>query len=207
MKISASDTQFEPASPGTHQAVLCEVADLGVQDTQYGPQHQGVFVFQVAETVQVQFDGKTEERRKEVRFYFNVDRGIGGLGGNVPNLRKFLEGWRGAPFDEATVRRYMPASTGGGGEFIDTDKLLGKPATVHVSRELSQKGREFAKVLMLSPAQKGSELQRSDSYPYVPLAEREQRRGSNDASGEVTVSRVEDPEDSGPSDLPWEIDL
>lgn len=200
---------LEPATTGVHPCVLCEVADLGIDEhPKYGRRHQGVMVFQVAETGEVEFNNNKETRRKEVRFYFDIDRGLGVLNSSRggTKLRKLLEGWQGREFSLEQLREFMPAENGGGGKLLDLDKLVGKPGQLMVSVEKGvESGREFAKFVRMMPPDKdeANRIGLSSDFPYTPLAE---RVGNDDSSGTSSASEPAAPS-ADDDDVPWALGL
>jgi hypothetical protein len=198
-------SEFEPASPGVHPFVLAEVALLEMeQHPKFGPRQQVIFVYQIAETTEVEFDGKREVRRKEVRDYVNVLSGLGQVksrrGGT--RLRKLLEGWRGRKFTEEELMKFGPKEEGGGGEVLDLESLVGKPGQLVVEISESKQGRSFAKLLSLLPPKKGEQITLDDGFKYVPLAE---RRGGDDDETQGGGESAAPPEDD--DDAPWDIGL
>jgi hypothetical protein len=154
-KISQNEgTLYEPASPDLHDAVCCEFKDLGVQDTPWGPKHQGMLVFQVAER-------NDEGSRKEVRMYFTMTLGSD----DYPSrIRKFVEKWRGKALSDEELDEF------------DLELLVGKPCRLDTIVKESKKGRQYAAI---ESVLKASDV-KLEPEDYVPVDDREEKNGSSD---------------------------
>jgi hypothetical protein len=136
MAIMVRDTGgegFEPAPAGPHAVVCCDVADLGMQETQWGPKDMVRVYWMLGEVME---DG---------RQYLVAQNYTASLNEKA-NLRRDLESWRGKPFEEEELRGF------------DLEKLIGIPAYLNVVHNVSQKnGRTYANVASIMPLPKGTE--------------------------------------------------
>lgn len=143
-----SEKTFTPAPAGTHQAVCCDVVDLGYIESSFTPgkkQHKVAVVWQINEAMQ---NGKPFLVQQ--RYTLSLDE--------KANLRRDLESWRGKAFTEAEL----------GG--FDIENLLGVNcllSIVHVERQ----GKVFANVKSVSPLMKG--MSKLTVRDYVRVIDRE----------------------------------
>ena len=131
MPIMVSDKgggNFTPAPVGQHAVVCCDVADLGLQQTNFGMKDQVRIYWMLAEKME---DGRP----------FLITRTYTASLNEKSNLRKDLEAWRNAPFKEEEL----------GG--FDLEKLIGVPALVQVAHRESKNGNIYANIqsIMLLP--------------------------------------------------------
>lgn len=116
---------FKGLDTGVHVGVCDLIADLGVQETNFGPKHKVYVRFSVPDQEMENKDGE--------RFQMSIGSQFTASLSPKANLRKMLESWRGMPFTEAEL------------EAFDLSKLLGKPATLVVG-SFFKDGEERAKL-------------------------------------------------------------
>jgi hypothetical protein len=199
IRAKAGGGDIPPATAGRHHAVLAEIFEEE-PEMKFGKiQHQGIFLWQIEETVNVDFDGP-EVRRLEIRGYFDSANGLGSAKTKKgPKLRQWLEGWRGKPFTEEDLMGFVPVQDGGGGQELDLDKLIGKSCDVVVVPDVSKGGRPYAKLQAVLPAGTDKIVLTSE-FLYTPLGERKRNEEQDTPPAAVVVSAeiIEDDEQ-----LPW----
>lgn len=110
------DFDKELPSAGEHQAVCCQIHNLGYQEYQgkVSPSPKCVLIFELAEKMK---NGENAGRSFVLSEQFNMFLGKDG------KLRTFLESWRGATFTEEQLSNFTLRN------------LLSKPATIMVVHE------------------------------------------------------------------------
>ena len=146
---------YEPVTPGYHDSVLCEIVDLGIQDTKYGPRHQAFLVFQVAELAS---EGERAGHRKEIRVYFSVTTGTES---KPSKIRKMLQQWRGKAWSDAEIDEAG----------LDIDPFLSKPAMLFVVAKKKPNGEETSGVDAILPPRTQME-----PLNYVTMKDREAKK-------------------------------
>jgi hypothetical protein len=121
-----TSTKFEPAPAGAQQAVCCDVVDLGLLETQWGPKHKVEVRWQSEHDMS---DGKPYLIAKRYTLSLN----------EKANLRHDLEAWRGRAFTEAELAGF------------DLEKLIGVNCLVNVIHKAGSKGGVFANVVSVMP--------------------------------------------------------
>ena len=116
---------------GLHQAVLVDVVDRGFKETQFGPKHQLLFAWQIADV-----DPATGRR-------FDVIRVCNNSMDPKATLRQMFESWRGAPYSDAEVRAG-----------VDFELAIGGNCTINVVHRIDPAGIEHANVTAVLPAMK-----------------------------------------------------
>lgn len=134
-------------SSGLHKAVCCDVHDLGVEETPWGPKEKVLFVWEIDEN-HPDFDGPHRVNKK----YTNSLH-------EKANLSQDLESWRGRSFTPE-VRR-----TG-----FDLETCIGVPALVNIVHNETDSGK-WANVKALLPLPKDQEPLKVSSG-YVRLKDR-----------------------------------
>ena len=151
MAIVVRDTGgegFEPAPPGPHPVVCCDVADLGQQETKWGKKDMVRIYWMLNQSME---DGRP---------YLVAQQYTASLHEKA-SLRKDLESWRGAPFKEEELRGF------------DLEKLIGIPAYLNIVHNVSQtNGRTYANVASIMPLPKEMESPTIDPE-YVRWEERQ----------------------------------
>jgi hypothetical protein len=149
---------FTPHPTGLFQMVCCDVIDLGVKETQWGPKQKIAIRWQSEEvsekgfrlTIQQQYTRSLNEKAK---------------------LRHDLESWRGRKFTAAELKGF------------DLEVLIGVNAMVNVIHNEAADGKVWANVASLAPKMKNLPSI-AIAADYVRQAEREpepdEQRGSDD---------------------------
>jgi len=156
-----SSKQFEPCPEGVHQAVCCDVIDLGEIETMYGPKWKIDIRWQVSETMA---DGQPYLVNKRYTKSLN----------EKATLRHDLEAWRGRAFTEAELAGF------------DIEVLIGVNCLLNVQHKQGSKGGTFANVVSIMPITKGmTKLKVADDYirhqDRNTTPEPEQTRDDDDA--------------------------
>lgn len=129
---------FTPPPAGTHIATCYRVVDLGTQ--------------------LVEFNGETKKQRKVMLSWelpdelmddgrpFTINKRYTYSGHEKAQLRKDLESWRGAPFQDADF--------GPGG--FDIRKVIGVPCLLSIVHETNKMGKLFANITAVVKPPKGT---------------------------------------------------
>ena len=123
-----SDSKFKSHPEGQYVGVCVDVIDLGDNVESFAGQpdklsHKCVLVF------------RTGERNEELGTYIDVSREFTVSMGEKANLRKFLEQWRGKPYETSQIEDGVPLH-----------KLTGQPGLLTVSHKRSGKDRIYANI-------------------------------------------------------------
>ena len=123
-----SDSKYTPHPDGQFIAQCVDVIDLGqkVQDFSGSEPY-------LAPTCALVF--RTGERNEETGDFIDVSKEFTVSMGDRANLRKFLEQWRGKPYDADAVKAGVPLH-----------KLEGQHALLTVSQKVSGKGKTYANI-------------------------------------------------------------
>jgi hypothetical protein len=130
---------FNPAPEGLHRAVCVDVIDLGVRDSQWGPKHQIVLVWEIDA---LRDDGAPHQ----VRAIFSASLH------EKSKLYGVLKSWRG--------RAFTPQELAG----FDMEKVIGAPCRVVISHTVGKDGCIYPAVVSVMPAERGLELTPSGHY-------------------------------------------
>lgn len=120
------EREFEPAPPGLHQAVCVDVIDLGIVESQWGPQRKVSIRWQVAEEMA---DGRRYLVSKRYRNSLHPKAA----------LCQDLEAWRGRAFTDEEAAGF------------DLERLIGANAMINVMLEISKDNTAWAAVKSVSP--------------------------------------------------------
>jgi hypothetical protein len=150
MPIYAKDTrrEFTPAPEGLHQAVCCDVVDLGLQQTPWGEKQKVELRWELDSLN----DGTGRPHLTTKRYTLSLNE--------KATLRQHLEAWRG--------RRFTAEELGG----FDLEKLLGVNCQLQIVHELSDQGRIFANVQAVVPLGKNM-VKIRQSQGYVRMIDRQ----------------------------------
>ena len=141
--LTETGGKYTPAPEGLHPAVCVDVADLGMQQTQWGLKHK-VDVYWEIEEIKPK-DGSPFVVRN--RFTASLNE--------KATLRKLLEVWRGRKFTAQELRGF------------DLENLIGANCQVNVTHRTLDDGKTYANVTAVVPAARGQKLVPSASYVRV----------------------------------------
>jgi len=161
MGLIASNTpskDFELLPQGTHQAICIKIIDLGWQEVEW----QGAVKNLPKVWLQWEVPGLTlkysdkDGNEKEGPFTIGKTYTVG-LGEKY-TMKLDFEAWRGKAFTKQEEDGFA------------IKNVLGKPCQINVTHQLSQKGKEYAKVSGLAEWPKGLEVPTpaNDLYYYDP---------------------------------------
>ena len=170
--IKESETHFEPAPPGLHQAVCVDVVDLGIVDGKFGPKRKLKIIWQT----------KAKNRigeRFQIRASYTQSLSEGS------NLRRDLESWRGRSFTPEERKAF------------DVEKLIGVNCQINVKHNVSKEGRTYANATAVLPAMKGGEKLVPENYqrepwPTDPKPEKDERVYEVDPIDEGAAAQYDD---------------
>ena len=191
----SADSKFKPHPEGQYVGQCVDTIDLGekVEDFPNTPPklaHKCVIVF------------RTGEKNDETGEYIDIAREFTVSMGELSNLRKFLEQWRGKPYTSDQIEEGVPLH-----------KLTGNHGLLTVAHRTSGKGRSYANITacvgvpkqMQSALTKYTDYKRADYWEtrkkeYADGA-RKFRADNGAANGEFDdfPSALQD----GPDDLPF----
>lgn len=149
---------FQPAPPGLHQAVCCDVVDLGEQETAFGIKRQVRIIWQI----------KTKNQKGE---RFQVRQTYTASLNEKSNLRRDLESWRGRPFTPKEIAAF------------DVEAVLGANCQLQVVQQISKKGRTYANVKAVVPLGHGMGKMDVENYErekYTPPEDRSEPLDPNE---------------------------
>lgn len=125
---------YTPAPQGVHQAVCCDVVDLGMVESEYQGEKKTVHkirvVWQISEAME---DGRP----------FTVSARYTASLHEKARLRADLQSWRGRPFTKEELKDF------------DTDDVIGGNCLLNVMHE-SRNGKTYANVSAIMPLPKGT---------------------------------------------------
>lgn len=132
--VVSAGKAFTPAPDGVHQAVCCDIVDLGMVTTQWEGKkrvsHKVYLVWQIAEENQETGKRFTVRRRYTASLHEKAD------------LRRDLQSWRGRPFTNEELASF------------DLDRVLGVGALLNVVHTMRD-GSTWANVEAIMPLPKG----------------------------------------------------
>ncbi len=144
MKIR-NESNFTPCPDGVHNAVLVDVVDLGMCDTQFGPKHKLTLVWQVEEKME---SGKP----------FLVSKRYGASLHKRSTLRKDLKSWRGRDFTDEEAKEF------------ELDDLVGVNAQLVIEHN-EHEGTIYANVIAITKGKTKlvgqSYIRKKDREDYV----------------------------------------
>ena len=120
--VASRGGTYTPAPEGSHDAVFCDVEDLGVVETLYGKKHQIRIVWQIAEKME---DGRP----------FTIGRRYGLSLNEKAALYKDLKSYA----------KKAPPQT------LDLETLIGKPCQILIT-QVEREGSTYANVQAVLPA-------------------------------------------------------
>ncbi len=190
-----NDSKFLPHEEGQFVAQAVDVIDLGDKvETFPGTldklSHKCAIVF------------RTGERNAETDDYIDIAREFTVSMGELANLRKFLEQWRGKPYDTKQIEEGVPLH-----------KLTGNHALLTIAHKTSGKGRTYANITacvgvpkqMLSTVTKYSDYVREEywatrkkEYAEGAAKFRTANKTRDDGDGEFDESQSYDEADQLP---------
>ncbi len=128
INAKGSDSKFKPHPEGQFVAVCADTIDLGERvETFAGTPPK------LAKKCAIVF--RTGERNEQTGEPVDIAREFTVSMGEKANLRKFLEQWRGKPYNAQQVEDGVPV-----------DKLTGQPALLTVSHSVSSQGKTYANI-------------------------------------------------------------
>ena len=165
MSIIASEpkSSFQPAPEGLHQAVCCDVVDLGLIETSFGEKH----------TVKIawQLEGINEATGKpylvSARYTLSLHE--------KSKLRQHLETWRG--------RKFTPAELQG----FDLEKLIDVNCQLQIIHRPADDGRVWANVSAVIPQAKHSQKLRVIDY-----VREQDRQVAAQSEADLAIEREDD---------------
>lgn len=130
---------YELHPDGMYPAVCCDVVDLGVVETMWGPKRQVKLVYM------------TPLDKEDGTPFLLSETHTASLA-ESSNLRKRLQSWRGRPFTEEELKQF------------DLENVLGKQCQLQVMHKQGSRGGTFANISNIVPAVKGIQPVEIRSY-------------------------------------------
>jgi hypothetical protein len=161
MPIMARDNkkEYAQAEEGLHQAVCCDVVDLGDVQTSFGLKHKVRIKWQT-EAIN-QEDGKPFQITNMYTLSLN----------EKANLRKHLECWRG--------RKFTPDELSG----FDLEKLIDVNCQLQIIHNITDEGKTYANIQAIIPLGKG--MPKIGVKEYTREKDREK---TQDTNGKVEIT-------------------
>jgi hypothetical protein len=154
---------FVPAPQGMHNAVLCDVVDMGIRPNPHEP---GKTQHKVRLTWQIDEMNPSYGRRHEASAFYTASLN------EKANLRKVLKAWLNKNDKELDAG-------------IDLDKLIGTPAQIQVTHRIASSGKTYANVVAVVPLMRGMQAL-SVSHDFVRSKDRKDRKdGAQPGAEEV----------------------
>ncbi len=141
-----SNSKFEPAPAGVCQAVACDVVDLGVLETAFGPKHKVDIRWQTADLM-----ANDQPYLVNKRYTLSLHE--------KSSLRHDLEAWRGRPFTEDELSGF------------DLEKLIGANCQLNIVHKPGSKGGVFANIASIMPLGRGA-VKIAVSAEYIRVSQR-----------------------------------
>jgi len=168
--------EYVPCPEGLHQAVACDLVDLGTVDGMYGPKPKLRLYWQIPDQI-----------NPETKKPFIVAKQYTVSLHEKAALRKDLETWRGRRFTKEELSKF------------DMEKLMGVNCQVQIVHSTSDDGRVFANVETIIPIRKGDQTIDVKDYERKSDRERNERDGfqnagaarARQASGERAAANAE----------------
>lgn len=133
------DKEYKLVNPGAHTAVCNLVADVGLQQTGYGPKHKVYLRFELpGERIEWEKDGKKHEGPMSIGQFFTVSLS------QKSTLRGFLESWRGRAFTKQEL------------DGFDLFNIAGVPCILNVVHNTVEGGKTYANIKAVMPLPKGT---------------------------------------------------
>lgn len=168
---------FDPAPAGTHLARCIGIIDLGSRMVSYQGQPKGI-----ERQIRFTFELVDEKMRDGRPFVIGTGH-MSVLTSPKANFRKFLEVWRGKPFDDAELG---PEGT------FDIKKLAGLPCMVTVSHEVGKDGDAYARIANVVKPVKGMTVAAPANPVVVVLIEADEfDRKAYDTLNDKTKALIE----------------
>ena len=125
-------TSYTPCPAGLHQAVCCDIVDLGLKETKFGLKHK------------VRFTWQTDRVNPETGARFDCIRSYTRSMDRRSTLRTHLESWRGRSFSEPELK-----------QGFDLERLIGVNAYLNITHQATADGRIYANVSAIMPPPAG----------------------------------------------------
>ena len=133
------EKEFKLCPPGAHTAICNMVADVGLQQTGYGPKHKVYFRYEIpGQRVEWEKDGQKHEGPLSIGQFFTVSLS------QKSTLRGFLESWRGKPFTKQEL------------DGFDLFKVAGVPCIINVVHNAAENGKTYANIKAIMPLPHGT---------------------------------------------------
>ena len=159
-----STREWTQVPEGLHQAVCCDVIDLGLVKTEWGEKPKVKLVFQIA-----LFDDNGGELYNpdftEVDRRFEVNRPFGLSLSEKSLLRPFLEAWRGRKFTKEELSGF------------DLENLIGANCQVQIIHNITDQGRTFSNIQAIVPLGRG--MAKIHAQDYVRVKDRAKAQGDS----------------------------
>lgn len=118
--------EYKLTSPGTHLAICYLMADLGIQETPFGPKPQVYMGFELPNNL-IDRGGKAVPESIGAFYTMSMHE--------KSNLRHMLEAWRGKPFSDEEIAQGVRLAS-----------VVGKACLVTVIHKQTQAGRTRARI-------------------------------------------------------------
>jgi hypothetical protein len=174
--VKATKT-YTPAPEGLHQAICCDVVDLGMVTGQYGTKPKVRIIWEIKELM-------ADNRR------FTVSQTYTATLHEKSKLHKLLKSWYGRPLTKH--------ETDNG---IDLEKLIDLPCQLLVTHQTNAEGKTFAAIEAIMRAEKETALWPSGCYVRIKDRDKSNSNGQSAAAPVDTPTTSREPgedDDLGP---------
>jgi hypothetical protein len=148
LKVSITNTSYEKPSEGIQAAVLADVVDLGLQDTEFGKKDRARFVYVLEER---DTDGRQKRAFQSFTKSFNAKA----------KLRKVLEQLAKAG---STAAQDILAKVNAGAKDVDIESVLGSQVSLLITVEDGKDGQPFAAITAIMKPASGQDVQPDDDF-------------------------------------------
>lgn len=132
------DKEYKLVPAGAHTALCNLVADVGLQQTGYGPKHKVYLRFEIpGQRIEWEKDGQKHEGPMSVGQFFTVSLS------QKSTLRGFLESWRGRAFTKDEL------------DGFDLFNVAGAPCIVNIVHNTAA-GKTYANIKAIMPLPSGT---------------------------------------------------
>ena len=173
--------EYELHPEGVHPAVCCDVVELGLQDTPWGPKQKLRLIWQSTE-----LDSKGKRHTAAKLYTLSLHK--------KANLSLDLESWRGRKFEEVDRK-----------EGFEIDDVIGANCLINIQHNAASEGRVYANVVAIMPLPKGTP-KLEISAGFIRHKDRQDQQQERDRQGEPNgfpTSQIGTPGDFDDDAIPF----
>lgn len=175
MRAKGTTEEYELPPAGVTPAVCCDVVDLGLQETPWGPKPKVRLIWQIPEP-----DSKGRRHTAAKLYTLSLHE--------KANLSKDLESWRGRKFTEQERK-----------DGFELENIVGVSCLLNIQHNVRSDGKEFANIVAIMPLSKG--MPQLDIKDYQRKKDRKDQQAQGQTNGAPSEPPAEDPF-GGPPTVP-----